>query len=346
MNNMLILKQGLQALQQAWDWWLAGLQASLPASWRQADEQVAGYYLQGTARQFGLYHAGAALGVASHPGALTALLAAVPAAEPLRVILAPEEVLVQDLRLPAAVAAHLEAAVGFELDRYSPLPAEQIYYAVICQEIQAERLLARLYLTPRQPLAPWLETLVRLGRRVVAVQVVGTSVNLLPQAQRAATARWYLWQWLLLGITGLLAVAVLATPLWYARAQVVLLLPAAAEARIQAAQVSALRNELELAQQSSQFLQRKKATTPQLIEVLATLTQLLPDDTWLQRIELQQYDLQLRGESAAAAALIERLEASPLFAEVNFRSPVTREPRTGRDQFHLGLRVVTAEGNL
>ncbi len=343
MNEILHLKRGLQTFA---GWWLAGLQMLLPQAWRRAAEPTAGCYLLGTPEAFRLYQSGTLLGHAHDPGALEGLLSGVPRAEPLRLVLEPEAVLVQDLHLPAAVLENLEAAVTFELDRYSPLPADQVYHAVACQGVQAaqQRVRARLYLTPRQPLAPWLEALARSGRRVPALQVLGAAVNLLPQAQRTPRQRLRLWQWFLIGMTGLLLLAVLATPLWYARAQVVVLLPAAGQARVLAAEVSTLRNELELAQQSSQFLQRKKATTPQLITVLAALTELLPDDTWLQRLELQQQDLQLRGESAAAAALIERLEASPLFAEVNFRSPVTREPRTGRDQFHLGMRVVTPEG--
>lgn len=346
-------KQGILGQMLRWHdlpalltWWRTGLQACLPTRWQQVPGQTAGYCLHWSRAGYQLTLAGQTVGQTAELAALEAAVADMPAGEPLTVLLAPEMIMVQEINLPLAVAENLQAVVAFELDRYSALPAEAVYFAVEPLGATAQqRLRARLYLLPRQVLAPLLARLAQLARVVVALRVVGASpqLNLLPAEARPA-GRGLGWsQWLLLGLVGLLVAAILTTPLLCARAQVVALLPVVAAARVQAEQVSKLRTELETVQQSSQFLQHQKATTPQVIAIMAVLTELLPDDTWIQRLELQQADLQIRGESAAAASLIERLEAAPLLAEVNFRSPVTREPRTGRDQFHLGMKIITPE---
>jgi general secretion pathway protein L len=73
----------------------------------------------------------------------------------------------------------------------------------------------------------------------------------------------------------------------------------------------------------------------------------LPDNTWLIRIRYYNGELQAFGNSPSASALVGVLEASPLFAEAQFKAPVTRDPRLGVERFHIGAQVVNplkAEG--
>jgi hypothetical protein len=53
--------------------------------------------------------------------------------------------------------------------------------------------------------------------------------------------------------------------------------------------------------------------------------------------------IELAGLANDAAALISTLEASPLFKDVKFRSPVMRRPETNKDRFEISLNL---EGTL
>lgn len=57
------------------------------------------------------------------------------------------------------------------------------------------------------------------------------------------------------------------------------------------------------------------------------LTTLLPDDTFLERVQLKGDTGQLIGQSGKALALIGILESSKLFSSVGFTSPVTKRTR-------------------
>lgn len=65
--------------------------------------------------------------------------------------------------------------------------------------------------------------------------------------------------------------------------------------------------------------------------ILEALTRALPDGTWLQRLEINNDNLRIVGQSRDAAALIALLEASPFFSAVRLAAPVTPVP--GGQQF-------------
>ncbi|NCA70797.1 MAG: fimbrial assembly protein, partial [Sphingobacteriia bacterium] len=87
---------------------------------------------------------------------------------------------------------------------------------------------------------------------------------------------------------------------------------------------------------------QQKWDSPNLLLMLRDLTDLLPDDTWLQTLDYNNGELELRGESAQATALIGMLEQAPGFEQVSFRSPVTQVPQTGKERFNISLRLTRA----
>jgi general secretion pathway protein L len=70
------------------------------------------------------------------------------------------------------------------------------------------------------------------------------------------------------------------------------------------------------------------------------LTKRIPDTTWLTYFQYKSGNLQVRGESPDASSLIALVEASPMFQETRFVSPVTRSSATNRDRFQLEMKVV------
>lgn len=93
-----------------------------------------------------------------------------------------------------------------------------------------------------------------------------------------------------------------------------------------------------LAAQLSQPRLTKIAATPVTI-VWEEVTRLLPDSTWLTSLRFDEDAVQIDGNSSNASGLIPLLAASPLFHNVTFASPVTRDPQKGTERFQIKALV-------
>ena len=145
----------------------------------------------------------------------------------------------------------------------------------------------------------------------------------------------------LLGICLLaLFAAVLVVPLWHKRQVVIELNRHLTTVRAQANEILTLREKLEKDTQAASYVLDKRRTTPPLMDVLDELTKLFPDDTWIQQLDLRQGNLQIRGESAQATALIGKLEGSAFFRDVGFRSPLVQVANKEAERFHLSAYLV------
>ena len=91
---------------------------------------------------------------------------------------------------------------------------------------------------------------------------------------------------------------------------------------------------------ASQFLVEKKKNATLVIEFVDEISRILPDHTWIARLDLSGNKLQLQGQSQASSSLISIIEASPYFENVSFQSPVVQIAGTDRDRFHLSADVI------
>ena len=107
--------------------------------------------------------------------------------------------------------------------------------------------------------------------------------------------------------------------------------------RAQAAALTPIRQRRDQLIASQARLAAQRATEHDPLVLLSEITRLLPDNGWLNRFELKQGKLNLQGESANAANLIERFQNSPLISKVQFVSPITSDQRSGRDRFSISM---------
>ena len=255
------------------------------------------------------------------------------------------EVLSRTLSLPAAAEANLHQVVGFELDRFTPFTPEQVYYdaRVVERNPATKRLQVALTVALRPAVDSLLERIAGMGIQPHAISVIDgdDSVNLLPPEKRPRKngARFRL-QWILVALLLVLVLAVAAVPLWQQRTLVISLLPKVDAAQVRAERVLALRKQLESSIESAGFLVQKKQQTPLAIDIIGELTRILPDNTYVEQLNLKDGTVQVRGQSQQASALIGLVERSELFRNVTFLSPVTADRRTGRDRFFLSAQIV------
>ncbi|OYV22175.1 MAG: proteinral secretion pathway protein L, partial [Methylococcaceae bacterium NSO1] len=112
-----------------------------------------------------------------------------------------------------------------------------------------------------------------------------------------------------------------------------------------AKKVKALQSEIDAVVDETRQLIAEKSATPEVIEMLNTLSSLIKEDTWLSYAQYSDGHLQIQGESPAASTLIAVLEASELFANARFASPVTQDSISKLERFQITVDVTKAGSN-
>lgn len=255
-----------------------------------------------------------------------------------------EQVLHKEITLPQAAQANLRQVVGFDIDRLTPFPADKIYYdaQLIGEHADNRTLRVQFAAVLRSVLDPLTGQLRTLGLMPEVVTVAGgpSSLNLLPpeqRPQRRGTGRGLRRVLLLLIVLTLAALAIL--PLWQQRSVVVALLPEVETSQREAEVALRLREELDVAIETSQFLLAKRHENVLFLDMLNELTALLPDTTWIEQLNIKGCELQMRGQSLEASSLLGVIEESTLFQAANFKSPVTKDRRTNKDRFFLAATI-------
>jgi Tfp pilus assembly protein PilN len=88
-------------------------------------------------------------------------------------------------------------------------------------------------------------------------------------------------------------------------------------------------------------LEDLRAGNWQKLRLLAQLTKLLPDGTWLQELQISEDTVEIYGSSNRAADLVPPLENSPYFTQVEFTSPITRDNQN-KEVFRIRMRLKQA----
>ena len=252
------------------------------------------------------------------------------------------------LDLPLAARDDLEQMLRFEMDRLTPFKADEVYFAqrLLATDPAAKRISVELHVAPRRVVDEALATTRRLGLETVRVELAtadatgANSSNLLRQEPGAGAREARLNRTLALVAVALAVIAVVI-PLRRQQATLADLETRVASARAEAEESMALRERIEQLARSAQFLIAEKTGRPMVTEVLAELTQLVPDQAHIIQLELRDGTVQLHGYATAASELIGLFDQSKLFKTPQFRSPVTQDPRSGFERFHLSVEIAT-----
>ncbi len=275
-----------------------------------------------------------------------------PAVEKAEIVLrlAEEQALLKLIYLPGAAQENLQQVVGFELDRYTPFNAEQVYYTAVLQgKTEQGQIKVLLIVVPKSILDQQLAWLERLGVQPHRIDYQPVSrdfpqldraYNLLPERYRprGSTLSQSL-SWLAGGVTLLLTLAVMVWPVWMEGQAVDSLKVRLQQLEKQTRVVDNQQKEIDALRAETQKLIDSKYQAPSLLTALNELSVLLKEDTWLTHLQFTDKRMQIQGQSPAASALISLLEDSKYFSNVSFVSPLTQDKTTGRERFQISLDV-------
>ncbi len=280
--------------------------------------------------------------LAGLPGTIAAID---PAHTRCRVVLRAEKILSRELELPLVAEENLSEVLRFEMDRQTPFRAGDVYfdYRILRRDPAHQKLQVLLQVAQR----PLVDNLIaHLGhwdlspvhsRAPAGVQgelVLDFEPGIFQEPSSSG------FNLLLATMALVLAVAAVALPIQEQRQLSELLEIRLDGARLAAAKAVKIRDLLDARIEAGTILKQAKSARPAMVELLETLSQALPDDTYLLRLDVRDNNVSLQGSSKSASALIGILEQTPYLAKTRFASPVTREGKGGRERFHISARLL------
>jgi len=263
--------------------------------------------------------------------------------------LSSENILRKRIQLPLAAEENLRQVLIFEMDRQTPFKATEVEFdwRIAKRDDVARILLVDLVVIPKPQLETALKPVREAGLDFDAVDLSQTrgsvsfdqmaGFNLLPEAAQggARTDKLERVRWILavaiVGLIGFIMQQSLA-----ARENALEGLRAETDMRQQQAMETArLTKTVREAITGANFLADRKLKQPETIKVLLELTQIVPNDTWLERISFVGKAVQLQGQSASADQMIKILQAATFLQNPQFQGVIQPDPGTQLERFTI-----------
>jgi len=244
----------------------------------------------------------------------------------------------QAVSLPLLAEREPERVLGYEMDRLTPFAATEVFWGwtIERQDRAGGRLHLLLSLVPREGVGLLLASLGRIGLepgmlevpaadgtpRVIALRHPRTAVRRRLTAVAAMCC-------------GVLAIAAIVQP-FVLQAMALSETAARLDAlRPRVAEVEALRRRIAARTAGVDVIAAERTRVGDPLAVLATLTDILPDDAFLTGFSLSQRKLTIDGKAGAAARLIAALATDPTLRNPTFAAPVMRDARGQAEMFTI-----------
>jgi general secretion pathway protein L len=251
-------------------------------------------------------------------------------------------VLVKKHLVPTVPPRQMNQLLRYELGRITPFAAEDLFWRWDGHTRPNNRTRTEVTLTmvPRNALAPAMTALADVGLKAHFVEIGDAERPSLLAVGDAPhrTSGTRLIQVLAYGCAALALVAVVlplglqAVALYTTNADIAALQPAIN-------QVETLRRNIGAADAGRDVLIQETQRIGDVLETLAAVTRILPDDTYLTDFSLRERQMTLSGRSASAPRLITGLSADPAIRNTAFAAPVTRIEGATADVFSIKAEV-------
>jgi general secretion pathway protein L len=264
----------------------------------------------------------------------------------------PSEVVQTRISVPAAARGVMEPILRNQIERLAPWPADKALFAyeVAGEANEAGALDVKVAVASRGAVDGLVAELGSLGYRPGVVDYGADStapprMNLLPRREQAPEGPGQL-------IVSAIAI-VLAVSLVVGAAGGVLYGVRVAEMNDIATRLEALGSARKSALRGGDaasearklaWLASQKADQPSMALTLEALSRALPDEAWLNRLEVGQGAVTIAGSATSADRLVGLLEASRHFSDVQFSAPITRADGETLDTFTITAKIVAGQG--
>lgn len=324
-------------------WWRAELVACLPASWRAR--------INPEKRQPLLFSRDERFWTGD-VGQLQPALAPSTSGPPVLVLL-PHQRLLHEVSLPAAVAQDLTSMLSFEMDKYTPFKASQVYFDCVRLPSTHDSLIRiRLAVVSRERLDALLDQAQQAGHSIMAVDVLDEHgarlhVDLLAPHRRAQIRHSLIQPLPVLALVALI-LALASLQLWLHNRQQALedMQQQVKTLQQQTQQVQALNRQIDDTLNAQRYVVERRAQSRSMAALLNELTQCIPLNTTLESLDINpDGQVSLTGQSSQASALISAMKACRSLEGINFQGAIQPDPVTGLDRFSMLATLRKAEAS-
>jgi general secretion pathway protein L len=249
------------------------------------------------------------------------------------------------LTLPRAAVPELAELLEFEIERHTPFRADQVYfYYALGQAADADMIAVTLVVMPRRIVDPLMRWLAEHGLAPDSVTLSQEGLFPGAAARRLSAAaapepKAGRRLKLMAGLAAGLAVAAALSPVLRLSFTADRLAAAVEQASRDATATRALQVEADRLSLGLETVARAKAVAPSPLRILNALSTLLPDDTWLAQLGVAGAEVTLEGRTASSATLVGLIEASEMFDELSYLSPVTRDSGGAFERFNFSVKL-------
>jgi general secretion pathway protein L len=261
------------------------------------------------------------------------------------VFVSPDQAYVQRFRLPLAVLPHLDSAVALQLPKLLPLEASELLtdFEVTAKDSTQNVACIDLAALKKADVNPVLERLASWGLHVVATHL-GQPSQLTHRFRFAADGAFghrvklRRSDRVLIGVAatlGLVCASVAATESYRSH---VLLEDAKTVTRAPASAALVRRQQLLARLEPLSALAQLEAA-PSAAALLADVTMLIPQNTYLTTLELKDQNLRIVGVSPNSGNVVKLMSSSQLLNDVELRSSMSLGIGTGLDRFEITAQL-------
>ncbi len=256
--------------------------------------------------------------------------------------------LTRSITLPLATEENIKDVIAYEIDRYTPFKKEDIYFDVnIIDKDKTENKLTVLITVVKKTILD--EVLSFCDKSGVLLNKIFSGDNNTKELffiglptevsskVKKSNNKFFIIIFLVLSIAAMCIPV--AKNYWLAsqyQNKIEQISP-------QIAEIKELRSQFQIIRKRADLANKLNANNIRLIELLEELTRLIPDDTSLARLSLQDNSVRIQGFSLSASKLIAILDASTIFNNVEFAAPVTKNNETGKENFTIEIKLNTKD---
>jgi len=263
--------------------------------------------------------------------------------------ISPVHALCRSLTLPAAAQDNLRQVLSFEMDRQTPFKADQVYFDAQPElEEKGRQIHVELLVIPRKYLDDEITPLTASGIQIDSVdcwtdatKTTRMGMNLLPPERRARRKNRRLRVNLALAFSVLILLyVVMMQALTNTQAALATMTEEVEKTKKEAKAITELRKTLADSIKAANFLSTKKYESPTMVTMLNELTKHLPDETFVERLNVDDKGkIELQGQSTEAAKLVDELKKSPLLSNPGFQGAIQPDATTKKERFTLTLEL-------
>ena len=260
-----------------------------------------------------------------------------------------KKILRRIITLPASTEENLENVVSYEMDRYTPFSKEDVYFDIKVQDRNTEdqKITVALSVIKKSIVEEIINFAAAAGLSIQTTFAELDANNgqvehfafIRDQQQSSGSKTSSKTSKFLIILAVALAIVALILPIaknyWIAEqynAELSLMQEDVNQVRRLQSQYKAIKKDVD-------FINAQTSHSTNTLDLLNELSKIIPDDTFLSRLVLEQGVVRIRGNSDAASKLISIIDSSEQFADVRFVAPVTQNSKTGKESFTVEFRL-------